>query len=211
MLFLKRLLSSKYFWGLIVLALVIWSLIPRQDNRSEIPVSREGMTLVGTALIGWEKQEINYKVVAREIWRSKDEKTLVIRGIEEAFFFKCADRQEEFSFTADWARIDNTKELMVIGGEITGWVDSGTFETEEAEVNMDSKDITVSSPLTFFKEELRIEAQRMEGNLDTENFLFTGDIKVYEKDYHLRGERLRYFGREGRFELEGELEVELEL
>lgn len=211
MLFLKRLLSSKYFWGLIILALVIWSLVPRQDNRSEIPVSREGMTLVGTALIGWEKQEINYKLVAREIWRSKDEKTLIIRGVEEAFFFKCADRQEEFSFTADWARIDNTKELMTIGGEITGWVDSGTFKTEEAEVKMDSKDITVSSPVTFFKEELRIEAQRMEGNLDTEKFLFTGDIKVYEKDYHLRGERLRYFGKEGRFELEGELEVELEL
>lgn len=208
---IKKILTAKYFWAAVFLVVIARSLLPERELGPEIPVGKAGETLLGSHLVGWENQELSWEVWAKEIWRSKDGREIIFRVIKEAVFFKNSDRENEFAFSADWAGYEEKKKMLIIGGGIKGRIDEGSFTTEKAEINTETKDITVPGAIVFTENDFRVEAGEMKGNLDTEILNFSGEILITEKDYRVRCRSLRYFGKEDRFELEKELEVELEL
>ena len=99
---------------------------------------------------------------------------------------------------------------MKLGGGIRGRLEGGIFSTEEAEINLETREIICPQPVVFTREDLPISAGRMEGNIDTEDLLFSGGVLIERKgEFRIRGEALRYWGDRKRFELMGGVELEL--
>lgn len=211
---LYKVLQSKLFWAVVLVGLAVLTWRPQKELPPEIPVGKQGMTLLGSNLVGWEKQQPKWEVKAETIWRSKDEKSIIFQKISKAVFYKTGDgggREEEFSFGAPWAEMNMRTNVLRIGGGINGRIEQGGFETEEAEVNTKTSEIKVPGEIVFHREDLRIKAQQMTGNLDTEVLTFSGEILLIEGDYTARGKSLKYYGKEERYVLEGGIEVELDL
>lgn len=214
MFIIAKVFQSKLFWGIVLVGLAVLTWCPRKELPPRIPVGKQGMTLLGSNLIGWEKQKPKWEVKAETIWRSKDEKSIIFQNISEAIIYKTTEdsgRGEDLSFSAPWAEMNMRTNILRIGGGINGRIDQGRFETEEAQVNTETNEIEVPGGIIFFHDDLRIEAQQMTGNLDTEVLVFTGEVLLQEGDYTVRGKSLKYYGEEERYVLEEEIEVELEL
>lgn len=209
-----KVFQSKLFWGIVLVGLAVLTWRPRKELPPQIPVGKQGMTLLGSNLIGWKKQEPKWEVKAETIWRSKDEKTIIFQNLSEAVIYKTTTdngRSEHLSFSAPWAELNMRTNILRLGGGIKGRINQGGFETEEAQVNTETNEIEAPGKIIFFHDDLRIEAQQMTGNLDTEALVFTGEVLLEEGDYTARGKSLKYYGKEERYVLEEEIEVELEL
>lgn len=207
---IKRIFFSKIFWGVILGGLVVWSLIPYKEEVTLVSPGKEGVTLYGANLVGRDRRGRLWEIQAEEIWQSKDGKVVVCQNIEKATVFRKNDEEWDFSFRSAWARLETDTDYLTIGGGIRGRMEGGTFTTEEVEIDLSTRDIICSQPVVFENDDLRIYARRMEGNLRTELLVFQEEIIIEKSgEYQARGETLRYWGKEERYELVGGVELEL--
>jgi|GEM_PF-1948765 len=207
---IKRIFFSKIFWGVVLGGLVVWSLIPYKEEVPFVSPGKEGVTLYGANLVGRDRQGRLWEIEAGEIWQSKDGKVVVCQNIEKATVFRKNDEDWDFSFRSEWARMETDEEHLTVGGGIQGEMEGGNFITEEVEIDLSTRDITCPQPVVFENDDLRIYARRMEGNLRTELLVFEEEVVVEKNgEYHARGEILRYWGKEERYELAGGVDLEL--
>ncbi|NLY88999.1 MAG: LPS export ABC transporter periplasmic protein LptC [Firmicutes bacterium] len=205
---LRKLLTSKILWTLVIAAFVTWTFLPRKEEKPVSP-GKEGFTLYGVTLVGRDRQGRLWEVRAEEIWQQKYGNEVVCTNVERAVVYT-EDQEEDFSFSSGWAHLLRNKDYLKLGGGIRGRLEGGFFSTEEAEINLDTREIVCPQPVVFTREDLQISAGRMEGNIDTENLLFTGEVIIEKKgEFRIRAETLRYWGRMKHYELLGGVKLEL--
>lgn len=206
----KRIFFSKILWGAVLGGLVVWSLLPYKEEGRFVSPGKEGVTLYQATLVGRDRQGRLWEIRAGEIWQSTDGRVVVGQNIEQATIFRKNGEEWDFSFCSAWARLEREADHLTIGGGIRGQLEGGTFTTEEAVIDLSTRELLCPQPLIFDHDDLRIYARRMEGNFDTELLVFQGEVTVEKSgEYLARGEILRYWRKEERYELAGGVELEL--
>ncbi|NLZ43446.1 MAG: LPS export ABC transporter periplasmic protein LptC [Clostridia bacterium] len=205
---LQKLLSSKILWTLLITGFVAWTLLPRKEEKLVSP-GKEGFTLYGVTLVGRDQRGRLWEVRAEEIWQAKNGNEVYCTNVERVVIYT-EDQEEDFSFSAGWAHLLRKKDHLKLGGGIRGRLEGGFFRTEEAEIQLETREITCPQPVVFTREDLSISAGRMEGKIDPEDLLFTGGVLIEKKgEFRIHGEALRYWGHKKRYELMGGVELEL--
>ena len=205
---LRELLSSKILWSLLVAGFIIWTLMPHKEEKL-IPQGKEGFTLYGVTLVGRDRRGRLWEVRAGEVWQAKNGNEVYCTGVERVVVYT-EDQKEDFSFSSAWAHLLRKKDHLKLGGGIRGRLEGGIFSTEEAEINLETREIICPQPVVFTRDDLQISAGRMEGNIDKEDLLFSEEVLIERKgEFRIRGEALRYWGERKHFELLGGVELEL--
>ncbi|HHU83347.1 MAG TPA: LPS export ABC transporter periplasmic protein LptC [Firmicutes bacterium] len=211
MLFLKKLQKlfvSKTLWTLLVAGFIIWTLLPHKEKDLITP-GKEGFTLYGVTLVGRDQRGRLWEVRAEEVWQAKNGNEVICSNVEQVVVYT-EDQEEDFAFSSGWAHLQRKKDHLHLGGGIRCQLEGGFFNTEEAEINLDTRMITCPQPVVFTREDLQISAGRMEGNIDTEDLIFTGEVVIEKKgEICIRGETLHYWGEKKHYELLGGVEMEL--
>lgn len=206
---LQKLLGSKLLWTLLIAGFVTWTLLPHREEKFLVSPGKEGFTLYGATLVGRDRQGRLWEVRAEEIWQAKNSNEVLCSNVEQVVVYK-KNQEEDFSFSSGWAQLKRKEDYLSLGGGIRGRLEDGFFSTEEAEINLETREITCPQPVVFTRDDLKISAGRMEGNIDKENLRFTGEVIIEKKgEFRVQGETLRYWGEEERYELMGGVELEL--
>lgn len=196
-----------YLLGLVMMILIYLSFRPQPEGEPVITVEK-GLTLLQASYEGWDEKQRSWRLEAAQIFETKDGKNLHFEGIENIEFFQAGERS--LSLTAEAAQLEQKENLLTIK-QVHGRINEGEFTTTKISVNTKTKKVDCPQKIFFAKAGLKVEADRMEGDLESEEYFFTGDLQVEQKNSRSRGETFRYWAQEDRFEIEGEVEVELEL
>ncbi len=205
----RRVFKKSLIYFTILLVLVLFYLGLHSER--EIPASyleNKGFLLYNASYEGWDEAKRLWVVEAEQIWQAKDGRNLFFQGIKKFQFFQ--EDERSFSLHANEAKMEFKKELLTIY-EVSGFMVEGEFTTKEVKINTKTKQVLCENRIIFQKEGLKVEADRMEGDLNAEEYLFSGNLKVKQKNNYSRGKTFRYFAKEDCFEIQGEVEVELEL
>lgn len=195
--------------GLGVTVLLYLSWRPEMPPASHQNTTGErGAALFNSRYEGWEGAKRIWALEAAEVFRTADGKTVDFRGIEQIRLYQEADRI--LAIKADTGRLDLKRNVLTLTG-VQGEINGGWLHTAGLKVDLERKAIASSHPLSFAKGELALQANQLEGNFETEEYLFTGDLEVVQGKQRSRGQVFTYYAKEDRFELTGEVEVELEL
>lgn len=205
---LKKLLGSKILWTILIAGFITWTLLPQKEEKPVSP-GKEGFTLYGVTLVGRDRRGRLWEVRAEEIWQAKDGNEVYCTKVERVVIYT-EDQKEDFSFSAGLAHLFRKKDHLKLGGGIHGRLEGGSFRTEEAEILLETREITCPQPVVFTREDLSISAGRMEGKIDPEDLVFSGGVVIEKKDeFRIQGEALRYWGQKKRYELMEGVELEL--
>ena len=166
------------------------------------------MTLFNSRYEGWEGAKRVWTLEATEIFRTADGEMVNFRGIENIRLYQEDDRI--LVINADTARLDLKQKVLILTG-VQGEINGGRLHTAGLKLDLERKQIESSHPLSFKKEGLELQANQMEGNFETEEYLFSGDLEVVQGKQRSRGQIFTYYAKDDRFELKGDVEVELEL
>ena len=178
------------------------------------PAVEEGSSLSpGTTFFdgryeGWEGTKRIWSLEAEEIFRTADGRQISFQGITEIRFYQEDGR--ELLVCADQAVLDLKRKVLILD-RVLGELNGGELRTDKMELNLEAKTIKCPQPLSLVKEELQLEAKQMEGNFQTEEYRFFEDLVVVQKDHRFWGGAFDYYAKEDRFEIQGAVEVELEL
>jgi len=195
--------------GLVALVLFALSLRPLSEPGADLdPAVEQGVTLLNSRYEGWEGTKRIWTLEAAEIFRSADGRRINFRGIETIRYYQGDDRF--LVINADTAMLDLKRNVLKLNG-VRGEINGGQLYTAGLELDLEQKQIKSSALLSFTKEGLDLQASQMEGDLQTEEYRFTGDLEVVQKNHRSRGQTFTYYGKEDRFELSGDVEVELKL
>lgn len=168
----------------------------------------QGVTLLNSRYEGWEGARRIWSLEAAEIFRSPNGETVNFRGIENIRIYHDDDRS--LIINAETARLDLKQNVLILTG-VRGEINDGRLQTVGMKLDLDRKQIKSSYPLSFTKQGLALQANQLEGNFETEEYLFSGDLEVVQGKQRSRGQVFTYYAKEDRFELTGNVEVELEL
>ncbi|HHW12528.1 MAG TPA: LPS export ABC transporter periplasmic protein LptC [Firmicutes bacterium] len=193
--------------GVGVLLYMSWRPEIPLDPRQK-PLNERGVALFNSRYEGWEGAKRIWTLEAAEIFRTTDGKTVNFRGIENIRLYQEDDRI--LAIKADTGRLDLKQNVLTLTG-VQGEINGGRLHTAGLKVDLERKEIASTHPLSFAKEGLELQANRMEGNFETEEYLFSGDLEVVQGKHRSRGQVFTYYAKEDRFELKGDVEVELEL
>ncbi|HBT16454.1 MAG TPA: LPS export ABC transporter periplasmic protein LptC [Firmicutes bacterium] len=200
--------SLLFLVGLVVLVFVYRSLQPQEETTPLVLSEEKGLTLLNASYEGWDEAKRSWLLEAAQIFQTKDGKNSTFQGVKKIQFFQ--KDQRSLSLKADEATLDLKKNLLMLTN-VQGYMTEGEFTTEEMSINTKTKKITSSKRISFSKEGLKVEADQMEGDFETEEYIFCGNLHVQQKNNRSRGETFRYYAQEDRFEIQGGVEVELEL
>lgn len=190
--------------------LVFFSLrpLPERVTEQSLKTEQQGVTLLGSRYEGWEGTAKIWAMEAAEIFRTADGRRITFRGVKNIVFWP--ENGQPFTLKADKGFLDLKVNLLTLK-EISGDLNGGELLTREMEIDLDKKEINCPQLLTFKKEGLALQANRMAGNFETGEYQFSGDLEVIQKDQRLRGRIFTYYAKEDRFQIQGEVEVELDL
>ncbi len=172
------------------------------------PTTEQGITLLNSRYEGWDGAKRIWTLEATEIFRATDGKTVNFRGIENIRFYQEDDRV--LAFNADTALLDLKQNVLLLT-EVQGEINGGRLQTAGLKLDLNRKKIESAHPLSFAKEGLALQANQLEGDFETEEYFFSGDLEVVQGKQRSRGQIFTYYAKDDRFELKGDVEVELEL
>lgn len=167
-----------------------------------------GTTLWGTKLVGREKGEKSWEILAKKIWRSKDNVITICEDIEDAIVYIDG---KKVNFSAPRVRLDEVRQMMTLEGGIRGNVDKGYFETNVIHVDLQKRTLKSTSKVKFTYEEGVLTADRMEADLKAEVISLIGNVIGRDGDQVFVGEQIDYSYNDNTYQIHGETEVELEL
>ncbi len=168
----------------------------------------QGVTFLEGRYEGWEGTKRIWSLEAEEIFRTADGRRISFQGIKEIRFFQ--EDGHALFFRADQAVLDLKRNVLTLD-RVEGELNGGELLTDKMELNLEAKTIKCSQPLSLVKEELQLEAKQMEGNFQTEEYRFFEDLAVVQKNHRFWGRSFDYYAKEDRFEIQGAVEVELQL
>lgn len=198
-----------FLFGLVVAVLLYLSWRPDMTLVTpQKPAAEQGVTLFNSRYEGWEGAKRVWTLEATEIFRTADGEMVNFRGIENIRLYQEDDRI--LVINADTARLDLKQKVLILTG-VQGEINGGRLHTAGLKLDLERKQIASSHPLSFKKEGLELQANQMEGNFETEEYLFSGDLEVVQGKQRSRGQIFTYYAKDDRFELKGDVEVELEL
>jgi LPS export ABC transporter protein LptC len=192
--------------GLVLFFLSFRPLFTPAVEEGALPL--RGTTFFDGRYEGWEGTKLIWSLEAEEIFRTTDGRRISFQGINEIRFYQ--ENGRELLVRADQAVLDLRRKILILD-RVEGELNGGELLTDKMELNLDAKTIKCPQPLSLVKEELQLEAKQMEGNFQTEEYRFFGDLAVIQKDHRFWGGSFDYYAKEDRFEIQGSVEVELEL
>ena len=106
------------------------------------------------------------------------------------------------------AHLFRKKDHLKLGGGIHGRLE-GSFRTEEAEILLETREITCPQPVVFTREDLSISAGRMEGKIDPKTWFFPVALSSRRRTNSVFKGGPSAIGGRKRYELMGGVELEL--